>query len=358
MKAARAKQGGRGERAAAERQAPSRRGVWTLALGIAALALGAAVLWPREAPARPGGAQSKAPAAGAPAETKVPGPARAAAPVAKSGDAESADVPLPSSLEGTEVDGSLDVGEDGHLVMSARTIALFDYFFAASGEESDAVIQSRINAYAKKHLREPALGEAVDLLGSYVAYRKAAASLGADDTKGPAERLAALRRLRRDHFGDAAEALFGAEERLAEAAIAKVDAAKDRAASADDRADRIADADQKLTAPERQARAAMTRVITLRGDEETLRAGGADEEEIRRFRASTLGEEAAARLGELDRSRAAWRERVEAFRRDRDAACGQSAAGSACEARLMAASFDEREQIRLRVALESSAGGQ
>lgn len=354
MGAARATQGDRGRRAAAERQAPSRRGVWTLALGIAALALGAAVLWPREAPAGPGGAPRKASSA----EAKAPVSARAVTPAKAATEVEGADLPpAPASLEGTSVDGSLDVGEDGHLVTSARVIALFDYFFAASGEESDAIIRSRISAYAKQHLREPALGEALDLLGSYVAYRKAAASLSAADSKGPAERLAALRSLRRTHFGEAAEALFGAEERLAEAAIAKVDAAKEPAVSADERADRIADADAKLTPPERQARAEMTRVLTFRGDEETLRGAGADEAEIQRFRASTLGEDAAARLGELDRSRAAWKERVEAFRRERDTACGESAAGSACEARLMAASFDEREQIRVRVALASPAGG-
>jgi lipase chaperone LimK len=188
-----------------------------------------------------------------------------------------------------------------------------------------------------------------------VAYRGAARGLGADDTKGPAERLAALRSLRRTHFGDAADKLFGAEEREAEAAIARAAVAGEKGLSAADRSDRLAEVDERLPAAERQARAAATSVIQLREDEAALRAAGADEDEIHRFRAGTLGEDAAVRLEDLDRQRAAWKQRVEAFRRERDQRCGEGAAGSACEAGLLEASFDAREQIRVRVILGAAA---
>lgn len=331
-------------------KAPSRRGVWTLTLGIAALSLGAALWWPRGVAVHPGSAPEQALSV----KANGPVPARAArSEVAPRKAGSDPAPPLPASLQGTSVDGALDVDVGGHLVIGPRVIELFDYFFAATGEESDAAIRARISSYSKQHLREPALGEALRLLDSYVAYRGAASMLRAEDAKGPSERLAALRELRVQHFGDAAGALFGKEERETEAAIAKVAAAKDPSLSREDRADRFADADELAGAAAKEARAAMTRVQTFREDEATLRAQGEGDEEIERFRAGVLGEEAAARLGDLDRRRAAFRERLEAFRHERDTRCG-SAADSKCEADLLAASsFDEAERIRVRVLLSA-----
>lgn len=325
-----------------------------LGAAVVVAALGVLGLARSGGPARAGGGPAVAPGAtvvAAPARGHEGGSVRAAAmvPVA-GGGASDGDAPLPRSLEGTEVDGRFDVGADGHLVPGPRVIALFDYFFAATGEESEAAIRDRISTYSRKHLTEPALGEALALLDRYVGYRAAAGALRAEDTAGPAERLAALRRLRRASFGDDAEALFGAEERSAAAAIAKAAAGADKGLSPEERGDRRTEVEEGVPVAEREARAASTRVIQLREDEAALRAAGAGEDEVQRFRAGTLGEEAAARLGALDLRRAEWRQRVEAFRRERDQRCGEGA-GGACEAALLQASFDAREQIRVRAIL-------
>ncbi len=323
---------------------------FVVALGVLGLAR-----W--SGPARAGDGAGVAPGAAvlvAPARGHEDRSVRAAATLPVAGGGESGgDAPLPRSLEGTEVDGGLDVGADGHLVLGPRVIALFDYFFAATGEESEAAIRDRIRAYSRKHLVDPALGEALALLDRYVGYRAAAGALRAGETSGPAARLAALGGLRRAHFGADAEALFGAEERSTAAAIDKAAAGLDKGLSPDERDDRRAEVDERLPAAEREARAAATRVLQLREDEAALRAAGADEGEVHKFRAGTLGEEAAARLEALDQQRAAWKQRVEAFRREREERCGGGPEGTraACEAALLQASFDAQEQLRVRAIL-------
>ena len=257
----------------------------------------------------------------------------------------------PRSLEGTEVDGAFETDGNGHLVMGPRVIALFDYFFSATGEEDEETLRERIAALATRQLVEPALGEALELLDRYQSYREAGRRLGVGAQASAAERLAAVRQLRRDHFGDAAGALFGDEERAAEVAIEKSAIAQDKALSADERADLLAEVDERLPASARAARTAATSVAQLRADEQALRAAGADEAEIHQFRAGTLGPEAAARLAALDEQRATWRSRIQAVREDRDRLCAGSAAQAACETALLEAAFDERERIRARAIL-------
>lgn len=257
----------------------------------------------------------------------------------------------PRSLEGTEVDGALDTDASGHLVMGPRVIALFDYFFSATGEEDEATLRDRIAALAAERLVEPALGEALDLLDRYQAYREAGGSLDVGAEASAADRLAVVHHLRGEHFGDAAAALFGDEERAAEVAIAKSDIVQDTTLSPDERADLLAEAEDRLPASARAARAAATSVAQLRADEQTLRAAGADDAEIHRFRAGTLGPAAADRLAALDQQRATWRSRIQEVRDDRIRLCAQSKAPAACETALLEAAFDPRERIRARALL-------
>jgi lipase chaperone LimK len=325
---------------------------WGLAAAVGAAALVGLAL---SLPAR--GGSAKPLRAEAPAKQAITAPAKAPQQRLAPGLAGSAapEAPLPPSLQGTEVDGGLDVLPNGHLAVGPRVIQLFDYFFSATGEEKDATIQDRIRSYARKRLTEPALGEALGLLDHYVAYRNAARTLRADETATAAERLEVVKRLRREHFGSDADALFGADEHAVSVAIEKSRAAKDPSLSPDERADAIAAAEQRLPEADQRMRAETTSVTQLREDEATLRAAGADDAEIHRFRAGTLGEDAANRLDELDRQRAAWKARIEAFRRERDLRCASAADAAACETALLESSFDERERLRVRAILSSSA---
>lgn len=326
------------------------------AAGALALALACGLIYSRSGSAQPPGREDARSAAPAPLPPKkAPAKPARAAPRPETASAEAAPGELPASLSGTEVDGGLDVGPDGHLLLGPRALALFDYFLSASGEESDAAIRARIEAYARAHLDEPALGEALDLLDRYLAYREAGHTLRIQDGAGAAARLSAVRELRKKHFGDDAEALFGDEERAAEAAIAKSEILKDPAVPPEDREDLLAAEDARLPASAREARAKATSVLDLRADEDALRADGADEDAIRRYRESKFGPEAADRLEALDRRRAAFQARIDAFREERDRQCAGAADPAGCEASLMEERFDERERIRARALLSMQA---
>ncbi|MEZ4296177.1 MAG: lipase secretion chaperone [Polyangiaceae bacterium] len=300
----------------------------------AALLAGVAVFhfWPESASAEQPSTDKLAPAEPAPPSARLPAkPARPVVDASGETPASKADTPpLPSSLEGTEVDGSLDVDDEGHLILSPRVIALFDYFFSAGGEEPDSAIRARIEAYARAHLSAPALDEALDLLGNYVAYRKAGQSLAGLDSAPPRERLTAIQKLRRAHFGDDAEALFGAEERAAEVAIEKSRIAQTPGLDTEERDALFAEAESRLPEAEKQARKEVTQMLTLRADEAILREGGADAATIRRYRESQFGSDAADRLEALDTARAAFKARIEAFKTARAQQCG-APADAQCE---------------------------
>jgi lipase chaperone LimK len=69
-----------------------------------------------------------------------------------------------------------------------------------------------------------------------------------------------------------------------------------------------------------------------------------------------VGEEAAARLGELDRRREEWSRRVEAFREERArirASIREEGARGAAEQALLERSFTEQEQLRVRAILRA-----
>ncbi|MGH7790473.1 MAG: lipase secretion chaperone, partial [Candidatus Binatia bacterium] len=59
--------------------------------------------------------------------------------------------------------------------------------------------------------------------------------------------------------------------------------------------------------------------LRLGRDETALRAAGGSPQEIAALREQTVGAAAAARLAELDQRRAAWDQRVEAYRHERAA---------------------------------------
>jgi lipase chaperone LimK len=237
----------------------------------------------------------------------APGVARAA--VAVEPPAET----LPASLHGTTEDGELRQDEDGELVIGPGVVRFFDYYFSATGEESGAVLRARIVVAIRRHLSSArAVGQALALLDTYVGYREASRKLDAGGEL--AARLDAVRRLRRERFGDLAPRLFGEEERAVVVAMEQRRILGDASLSADDRAQRLADAEARLPDAIRAARAEATRPLRERAEEEALRAAGAGDAEVQGYRVANDGAEAADRLAELDRRRAAWSARIEAFR--------------------------------------------
>ena len=117
---------------------------------------------------------------------------------------------LPRSLLGTEVDGELTADAQGHLVLTRRVRAVFDYFLSAIGEEPLSTVRARLAAYIHGKLPPVAAQEALLLLDHYLAYKQALDSLvqqgqgaAVNSLSGFGQRLALLHDLRRQHLSAA-----------------------------------------------------------------------------------------------------------------------------------------------------------
>jgi lipase chaperone LimK len=323
------------------------RAALALALG-AALAGAAAHLRPA-APAVTRGPSATAATARAP----LPRRARAVVPAAFITPQPDAVASLPGALQGTSEDGALREDEQGGLVIGPEILRLFDYYLSASGQESAAALRARIVAAIHRQLGDrPAARAAVDLLDRYLAYRADAPRLVPAGSDLDA-RLEGLRRLRRERFGDLAEGLFGDEERAAAVALEQRRALLDGSLSPEDRERRLDALEGDLPEAARRARAAATEPLREAAEEAALLRAGAGEDDLRAYRTATAGAEAADRLAELDRRRAAWKARVDAFRAARAALASSEPdpdRRSAATARLLARSFSPLEQIRVDAA--------
>lgn len=262
--------------------------------------------------------------------------------------------PLPASLRDTRVDGGLATDASGRFAPTPDARRLFDYFLAASGEEPDDVLIARIRAEIARRLPPDAAVDANLLLDRYLAYRAQAREL-AESGLGEApleERLATLRVLRQATLGaEAADAFFAQEEAVDEATLARLRAAEDDGASPDERAAALAAAEEALPPLERERRRAARVAIDLRAAEQEILAAGGTPEEVQELRERTVGPEAAARLAALDAERAAWRERLDAYRAEKarieqDPALDPAAREAAIE-RLRAERFAANERLRV-----------
>lgn len=225
---------------------------------------------------------------------------------------------LPGSLQGTEEDGALREDGDGELVIGPQVIRLFDYYLSAGGEEPDTVIRDRVLAAIRKSLGDRRSAEqAKGLFDRYLGYRRASRALSASGELD--ERLSAVRRLRRDHFGALADRLFGDDERETAAALERRRVIANGTLSAEDRERQLGEIEGRLPDAIREARAAAAAPLLQREEEDAMRAAGASAEEIHAQRVAKLGEAAAERLADLDARRAAWKERLDAFRAARAA---------------------------------------
>lgn len=228
--------------------------------------------------------------------------------------------PLPRSLRGTAEDGGLLMDEDGGFVVTGDALDLFDYYLAAQGEESADALYARILAAIKRHATGAAAQQAQALLDDYLLYRERAGEMLGGDVFGEdlPRRLQYIRELRREIFGaEVATALFGAEEARWFADMERRRVISDASLSDDERAEHLADIEASQPEEAIVARRAARVHRTLRQDEQQLLRDGAGELEIAQLRTEQFGEAGAERLAELDRARAGWQRKLEAYQLDR-----------------------------------------
>jgi len=252
------------------------------------------------------------------------------------------------------------VDASGAFVPTPDALDFFDYYLSATGEVPFEEIVARIEGEIRARVDPP--DEALALLERYLDYRdevRALVETGGIDALPLERRLQRLREIRRGVFGPAlAERLFAEEEARVREAIARRELALDPELGAQERADRLEALESGLPEGERERWARATVAQRVLEREAELRASGSGPGEIQAWREQELGADAAARLADLDRARAAWDARVAHYRAERERleaeeSLDEAEAAAAVEA-LRARLFEGPERIRIR-ALDASA---
>lgn len=269
----------------------------------------------------------------------------------------------PGSLRGTDVDGGFVVDAAGRFVVTPDALDLFDYFFVAHGEESDAAIVARIEEEIGQRLDPAARPAALRLLARYLDYRRRGAALAADAAgSSPAETHEAVVAMRRDVFGADAERLFAEEEARARVALAQREIATDPSLAEHERRELIEALHLELPEEERLARERATAPARWLRAEAALRDAGATAAEIRAEREQRFEPAVVERLADLDRRREAWDARVAEWRRERDEIAADPALTETEKARAIESSlsrrFDgpERRRVEALERIEAEGG--
>lgn len=262
----------------------------------------------------------------------------------------------PTSLRGTQVDGELLVDARGNLVLTSQVRHLFDYFLSLIGEESSQQARQRIRDHLTAQLDEPARGQALELLETYLDYQYQLVDLEArfpvaEHLEDLLAREQAVQQLRARLFSrEAHEAFFAGEEIYNNFTLERLTIQQDPSLS--DREKGLAIEALRENLPEEMQQLLVPQIHNdLREQTLALRAAGADETRIRQLRMGMLGPEATERLEELDRSRAEWRERVAAFQQERERILSQPGLADsdrrAAVNALLEEQFTANERLRL-----------
>ena len=256
----------------------------------------------------------------------------------------------PLSLRGSDVDGALLVDSTGHFLPSPSALALFDYFLAASGEQSEAQLRWRIIAEIERRLSPEAAFDASLLLDTYLDFREALREL-AQSSEAPAgltQRWQSIGQLRREYFGeDGTEALFGEAEQVISLDLERRRIHLDTTLSAADKLVQLQALNAALPPAIRAARQRAHAPSHSYAAVATLRSQGGDDGEIFALRASDFGNAAAQRLATLDRQQEAWRQRLDNYHAARNQVMKQASNGDFSA--LRAIHFDdvnERRRVR------------
>lgn len=274
-----------------------------LAVGAVALA---ALAWRWHVPAI-------APAATTPAEPIVvaaaSGPSRARASWPSASAPRRSDphrVLRDGSLRGTAVDGEVTIGFAGRVAPDPSLRRLFDYYLSLLGEtDLDGIRQLLREDLQRRPLDASQQAEVMELFARYVAYQQARTALAAPGSGDLATRLAQDRALRGRLLGPALAQAFYPTADADDARLLR------QLAHADTPSDAAAD-----------AQAMSTVASTIQVQTDLLAAAALTPAQRHAERAATWGNAAADRLDALDRQRAQWQQRLNAFASEASAVRG------------------------------------
>ncbi|WP_136419008.1 lipase secretion chaperone [Herbaspirillum sp. ST 5-3] len=263
------------------------------------------------------------------------------------------------SMDGTRPDGNVTSSPDDQLVVDAELPRMFDYYLAAVGEKSLDQIRAEIERQLDQRLKPNAAAQAKRLLAAYLDYKRdlvtVEENLQAGATGNGIEaikaRLDAIRQSRLQFFTpEEVQAMFGLEDAYDRYNVERYEIAQDKALTDAQKGEKLAALDAAMPPELRKEQEAPLAVVKLEESVQKMRANGASDDDVYRTRAATLNPEAAARLSELDRDEAAWKNRIADYLAQRSSLLNANMADADRQAaiqQLRNSRFDPQEQMRL-----------
>ena len=273
---------------------------------------------------------------------------------------------MPRSLQDTDVDGEIIIDDNKQLVATEGLRRLFDYFLSAIGEEDEATIIARVEAYITHRTPEPAASSAIEIFRQYITYLKEIGSLeesygnlqmqatqsGELDLNLITQRSQDVNRIRQKLFDEnTIQAFFGGEDAYEDYSVAMVGIEQDtslneaqKKARREDYISRLPDGDIKQNFQQQ----ANFGELTQRTEE--MKAKVASAEELFAMRRELVGEAAASRLAEVDTKEADFDNRFNQYQAKRQALiknAGSEANAQAQINQLESNQFSESERKRL-----------
>lgn len=254
-----------------------------------------------------------------------------------------------SGLRGSSPDGALHLDTAGRVIPDADLRRLFEWYLALTGEFELSDIRSLFAADQRDAYGEAAAADALALFDRYLGLRNA--SVRIDGRLDSRAYLDALIALRRQWFGDDADAMFGAEETAQAYSLDLLAVRMNPTLDSAERAARLAEIQARQPSEELEARTQFTDTELASEQTRQLDALAADAATRHAERSELFGDDAATRLATLDAERAAWQQRIDDYVRARDALRNDTTLDPASRTTQLAAlrerSFAEHERRRI-----------
>lgn len=233
--------------------------------------------------------------------------------------------PLPAAFapshQDTAPDGALRSATDrsttGAALPYAELRRLFDYYLSTLGERELPAILAQIEVQLQQQLRPAQVAPAKRLLDSYIAFKRALVDLelrpglAGQAVDAIRNRMLAQQTLRTQFFDlGEIEGLFAMEDAYDTDALARLEVSQNTKLTAAQKQKMLAALDAALPATLRADREATVHISRVEDRVAALREQGASDDDIYRLRATAFDPSAAARLAEVDREEAQWKQRV------------------------------------------------
>jgi lipase chaperone LimK len=238
---------------------------------------------------------------------------------------------LPNSLQGTEVDGELEVDAGGHLKITNGVRHVFDYFLSATGEEPLESILARVRAYIRHKLPAVAAAEAEQIFDGYIAYKRGLENIqqaqnaanGSIDIDAVRRQMQQVQALRTQYLSPAViTAFFGDEDAYDRYTLSRLELMQNKNLSAAQRAQQLAALEQQLPASIQESMKTINQYQNLEALQADWKKRGGSPAELRQIRENLVGAEATNRLESLDAERAGWDQRMSSWYDERAAILG------------------------------------